>query len=40
MSDGSRALSSRLTPEIWARHLHEEIEVRLPAALRGERWRG
>jgi glycosyltransferase involved in cell wall biosynthesis len=30
MSDGSRALGSRLSPEIWARNLHEEIERRLP----------
>lgn len=29
MSDGSRALGSRLTPEIWARNLHEEIERRI-----------
>lgn len=29
MSDGSRALGSRLTPEIWARNLHEELESRL-----------
>jgi glycosyltransferase involved in cell wall biosynthesis len=29
MSDGSRALGSRLTPQIWARNLHEEIERRL-----------
>ncbi|HJQ43682.1 MAG TPA: glycosyltransferase family 4 protein [Jatrophihabitantaceae bacterium] len=34
MSDGSRALGSRLTPEIWARNLHEEIESRLPVRLR------
>jgi glycosyltransferase involved in cell wall biosynthesis len=30
MSDGSRALGSRLSPEIWARNLHEEIARRLP----------
>jgi glycosyltransferase involved in cell wall biosynthesis len=30
MSDGSRALASRLNPTIWARNLHEEIERRLP----------
>ena len=30
MSEGSRALGSRLSPEIWARNLHEEIERRLP----------
>jgi glycosyltransferase involved in cell wall biosynthesis len=26
MSDGSRALGSRLSPQIWARNLHEELE--------------
>ena len=26
MSDGSRALAGRLTPKLWARNLHEEIE--------------
>jgi glycosyltransferase involved in cell wall biosynthesis len=30
MSEGSRALASRLNPTIWARNLHEEIERRLP----------
>lgn len=30
MSDGSRALGSRMSPTIWARNLHEEIERRLP----------
>jgi glycosyltransferase involved in cell wall biosynthesis len=30
MSQGSRALGSRLTPEIWALNLHEEIQRRLP----------
>jgi glycosyltransferase involved in cell wall biosynthesis len=29
MSDGSRALASRLSPTIWARNLHEEIARRL-----------
>ena len=29
MSDGSRALGSRLTPQIWAINLHEELERRL-----------
>jgi glycosyltransferase involved in cell wall biosynthesis len=32
MSDGSRALATRLTPKIWARHFHEEVARRLPAA--------
>jgi glycosyltransferase involved in cell wall biosynthesis len=32
MSDGSRALATRLTPEIWARHFHEEMGRRIPAA--------
>lgn len=31
MSAGSQALGGRLTPKLWARHLHEEIERRLPA---------
>ena len=35
MSDGSRALSTRLSPEIWARHFHEEMASRLPAARSG-----
>ena len=30
MSDGSRALGSRLTPRIWARNLEEELARRLP----------
>ncbi len=30
MSDGSRALGGRLTPDIWALNLHEELELRLP----------
>lgn len=30
MSDGSRALGSRLTPELWARNLDEELARRLP----------
>jgi glycosyltransferase involved in cell wall biosynthesis len=30
MSEGSRALGSRLSPEIWALNLHEELELRLP----------
>jgi len=30
MSDGSRALGSRLSPQIWALNLHEELERRLP----------
>lgn len=30
MSDGSRALASRITPTLWARNLHEELERRLP----------
>lgn len=35
MSDGSRALGSRLTPEIWARNLHEELEARIsPSPIR------
>ncbi len=29
MSEGSRALGSRLSPTIWARNLHEELERRL-----------
>ncbi len=29
MSDGSRALGSRLTPSIWAQNLHEQLESRL-----------
>src|SRR3546814_6814214 len=29
MSRGSQALGSRLTPEIWAVNLHEELERRL-----------
>lgn len=29
MSEGSRALGSRLTPTIWARNLHEQLEARL-----------
>jgi glycosyltransferase involved in cell wall biosynthesis len=29
MSEGSRALGSRLSPEIWARNLHEELERRI-----------
>ncbi len=29
MSDGSRALASRLSPQIWARNLHEELQRRL-----------
>lgn len=29
MSEGSRALSSRLSPTMWARNLHEELERRL-----------
>jgi glycosyltransferase involved in cell wall biosynthesis len=37
MSVGSRALGSRLTPEIWARNLHEELEARLsPNRVRTE----
>jgi hypothetical protein len=32
MSDGSAALATRLSPTIWARHLHEELARRLPAA--------
>lgn len=28
MSDGSRALGSRLTPKIWAQNLHEQLERR------------
>jgi glycosyltransferase involved in cell wall biosynthesis len=32
MSEGSRALGSRLTPTIWALNLHEEIGRRLPGA--------
>lgn len=35
MSEGSRALGSRLTPEIWAQNLHEQLEVRV---LKGD-WR-
>jgi glycosyltransferase involved in cell wall biosynthesis len=35
MSAGSQALSSRLSPEIWARHLHDEMARRVPAARRG-----
>lgn len=31
MSDGSRALASRITPTIWAQNLHEQLERRLPA---------
>lgn len=34
MSDGSRALGSRLTPEIWARNLHEELERRIASPTR------
>ncbi|HWM75734.1 MAG TPA: glycosyltransferase [Nocardioides sp.] len=30
MSRGSQALGSRLSPEIWALNLHEELERRLP----------
>jgi glycosyltransferase involved in cell wall biosynthesis len=30
MSEGSRALGSRLSPEIWALNLHEELDRRLP----------
>ena len=29
MSDGSRALGSRLTPAIWAQNLHEQLELRV-----------
>jgi glycosyltransferase involved in cell wall biosynthesis len=29
MSDGSRALGGRLSPTIWARNLHEQLEFRL-----------
>jgi glycosyltransferase involved in cell wall biosynthesis len=29
MSDGSRALGSRLSPTIWARNLHEQLEFRV-----------
>ncbi len=29
MSDGSRALASRLTPQIWAQNLHEQLERRV-----------
>lgn len=29
MSDGSRALGSRLSPTIWARNLHEELDRRV-----------
>ena len=28
MSDGSRALGSRLSPAVWALHLHEELARR------------
>jgi glycosyltransferase involved in cell wall biosynthesis len=35
MSEGSRALGSRLSPEIWALNLHEELERRLPTVPRG-----
>jgi glycosyltransferase involved in cell wall biosynthesis len=31
MSDGSRALGSRLTPKIWALNLHEQLERRVLA---------
>ncbi len=34
MSEGSRALGSRLSPAIWARNLHEELERRLPSFAR------
>jgi glycosyltransferase involved in cell wall biosynthesis len=30
MSEGSRALGSRLSPRIWARNLHEELDRRRP----------
>lgn len=29
MSEGSRALGSRLSPKIWARNLHEQLEFRV-----------
>jgi glycosyltransferase involved in cell wall biosynthesis len=29
MSDGSRALGSRLSPKIWAQNLHEQLEFRV-----------
>jgi hypothetical protein len=29
MSDGSRALASRITPKIWAQNLHEQLERRV-----------
>ncbi|MGJ9412779.1 glycosyltransferase family 4 protein [Aeromicrobium sp. CF4.19] len=29
MSDGSRALGSRMTPTLWAQNLHEQLEARL-----------
>ena len=35
MSDIGRALGRRLSPEIWARHLHEELERRLPTRDEG-----
>lgn len=35
MSVGSRNLASRLSPEIWARHFHDEMARRLPAARSG-----
>jgi glycosyltransferase involved in cell wall biosynthesis len=34
MSEGSRALASRLNPTIWARNLHEELARRLPPEQR------
>lgn len=35
MSEGSRALGRRLSPEIWATNFHEEVLRRLPAAAPG-----
>jgi hypothetical protein len=29
MSDGSRALASRLTPKVWAQNLHEQLAFRV-----------
>ena len=33
MSDGSGSLARRLDPQIWARNLHEETELRLQQRL-------
>lgn len=36
MSDGSRALASRITPKIWAQNLHEQLERRVLARTKAE----